>query len=106
MKDKGRKIRRNRHPSFVLRPLSCRVGPPMSEMAGETSVSGAPTLQDFLRIVAEKGGTDLHISAESAPVMRVNGELRPLPFPPLSANDTKQLCYSVLTETQKHRFEE
>ena len=72
----------------------------------ETSVSGAPTLQDFLRIVAEKGGTDLHISAESAPVMRVNGELRPLPFPPLSANDTKQLCYSVLTETQKHRFEE
>src|SRR5512143_424084 len=77
----------------------------MSE-ASETSVSGAPTLQDFLRIVAEKGGTDLHISAESAPVMRVNGELRPLPFPPLSANDTKQLCYSVLTETQKHRFEE
>ena len=72
----------------------------------ETSVSGAPTLQDFLRIVAEKDGTDLHISAESAPVMRVNGELRPLPFPPLSSNDTKHLCYSVLTETQKHRFEE
>ena len=72
----------------------------------ETTVSGAPTLQDFLRIVAEKGGTDLHIAAESAPVMRVNGELRALPFPPLSSNDTKQLCYSVLTETQKHRFEE
>ena len=30
----------------------------------ESSVSGAPTLQDFLRIVAEKDGTDLHISAE------------------------------------------
>ena len=72
----------------------------------DTTVSGAPTLQDFLRIVAEKGGTDLHIAAESAPVMRVNGELRALPFPPLSSNDTKQLCYSVLTETQKHRFEE
>ena len=38
--------------------------------------------------------------------MRVNGELRPLPFPPLSANDTKNLCYSLLTESQKHRFEE
>ncbi len=73
---------------------------------GETSVSGAPTLQDFLRIVAEKGGTDLHITAESPPVMRLNGELRPLPFPPLSSTDTKHLCYSVLTETQKHRFEE
>src|SRR5262249_2304617 len=38
--------------------------------------------------------------------MRLNGELRPLPFPPLSDNDTKTLCYSVLTESQKHRFEE
>ena len=70
------------------------------------SISGAPTLQDFLRLVTDRGGTDLHITADSPPVMRVNGELRPLPFPPLSANDTKTLCYSVLTETQKHRFEE
>jgi twitching motility protein PilT len=72
----------------------------------DTSVAGAPTVQDFLRIVAERGGTDLHITADSPPVMRLNGVLRPLPFPPLSANDTKTLCYSVLTETQKHRFEE
>jgi twitching motility protein PilT len=70
------------------------------------STAGAPTLQDFLKIVADKGGTDLHITADSPPMMRVHGELRPLPFPPLSANDTKDLCYSVLTETQKHRFEE
>jgi twitching motility protein PilT len=74
--------------------------------AADGSVSGAPTVQDFLRLVAERGGTDLHITAESPPVMRLNGVLRPLPFPPLSANDTKTLCYSVLTETQKHRFEE
>jgi twitching motility protein PilT len=72
----------------------------------DTSITGAPTVQDFLRIVAERGGTDLHITAESPPIMRLNGELRALPFPPLSANDTKTLCYSVLTETQKHRFEE
>ena len=72
----------------------------------DTSVAGAPTVQDFLRIVAERGGTDLHITADSPPVMRLNGVLRPLPFPPLSASDTKTLCYSVLTETQKHRFEE
>jgi twitching motility protein PilT len=77
-----------------------------TESTGATTVAGAPTVQDFLRIVAERGGTDLHITAESPPVMRINGQLRPLPFPPLSANDTKTLCYSVLTETQKHRFEE
>jgi twitching motility protein PilT len=75
-------------------------------LSGEGSVSGSPTLQDFLRLVIDKGGTDLHLTAESPPVMRVNGDLTPLPFPPLSPNDTKQLCYSVITESQKHRFEE
>jgi twitching motility protein PilT len=48
----------------------------------------------------------LHITADSPPVMRVNGILARLPFPPLSNNDTKSLCYSLLTENQRHRFEE
>jgi twitching motility protein PilT len=74
--------------------------------APTTDVAGAPTLQDFLTLVADRGGTDLHVTADSPPMMRIHGALRPLPFPPLSANDTKTLCYSVLTETQKHRFEE
>jgi len=63
-------------------------------------------LQDLLRLVSERGGTDLHITVDSPPIMRVNGELRPLPFPPLAAADTKRLCYAVLTENQRHRFEE
>ncbi len=75
-------------------------------LAGDTSVAGAPTIQDFLRLVTEKGGTDLHLTADSPPVMRVNGVLSPLPFPPLSSNDTKSLCYSVITESQRLRFEE
>jgi twitching motility protein PilT len=72
----------------------------------EAPLSAAPTIQDFLRLVIEKGGTDLHITADSPPVTRVNGALVTLPFPPLSANDTKNLCYSLLTENQRHRFEE
>ncbi len=72
----------------------------------QSSVSGTPTVQDFLRLVTDRGGTDLHITADSPPVMRLNGILQPLPFPPLTAADTKSLCYSVLTESQRHRFEE
>jgi twitching motility protein PilT len=79
----------------------------MAETAAASSTTaGTPTVQDFLQIVTERGGTDLHLTVDSPPVMRVNGQLRPLPFPPLSATDTKTLCYSVLTESQKHRFEE
>lgn len=71
------------------------------------SDSGATlSIQNFLELVVRRGATDLHITAESAPMMRVDGELVALPFPPLSANETKNLCYSLLTDSQRHRFEE
>src|SRR5512142_629825 len=56
--------------------------------------------------MTEMGGTDLHVTTNSAPQIRVDGKLRPLDLPSLSAVETKQLAYSVLTDTQKHRFEE
>jgi twitching motility protein PilT len=54
----------------------------------------------------EKGASDLHITTSSPPQLRVDGKLHPLKMPPLSASETKQLCYSILTDAQKHRFEE
>src|SRR5882672_5902879 len=56
--------------------------------------------------MTEMSGTDLHVTTNSAPQIRVDGKLRPLDLPPLTAVDTKQLAYSVLTDAQKHRFEE
>lgn len=63
-------------------------------------------LHELLKTLVEAGGSDLHITTNTAPQIRVDGKLRPLDVPPLSAVDTKQLCYSVLTDTQKHKFEE
>jgi len=54
----------------------------------------------------EKGASDLHITTGSPPQLRVDGHLVPMNLPPLTAPETKQLCYSVLTDVQKHRFEE
>src|SRR5207342_3742147 len=64
------------------------------------------TLSELLKKMIEMGGSDLHITTNSAPRVRVHGRLRPLEMPPLSAADTKSLAYSVLTDAQKHRFEE
>src|SRR5258705_7311726 len=64
------------------------------------------TLSELLKKMIEMGGSDLHITTNSAPRVRVHGKLRPLDMPPLTAADTKQLAYSVLTDAQKHRFEE
>jgi twitching motility protein PilT len=56
--------------------------------------------------MVEKGGTDLHITTNSPPLIRVDGTLVTLSHPPMTAVDTKKLAYSVLTDAQKHRFEE
>ncbi len=64
------------------------------------------TLSDLLKKMIEMGGSDLHITTNTAPRIRVHGKLRPLDMPPLSAADTKGLAYSVLTDAQKHRLEE
>src|ERR1700743_453701 len=64
------------------------------------------TLSELLKKMIEMGGSDLHIATNSPPRVRVHGKLRPMDMPPLTAADTKSLAYSVLTDAQKHRFEE
>jgi len=63
-------------------------------------------LQDLLKTMIENDATDLHITTGTPPQIRVYGRLIPLDLPPLTGADTKRLAYSVLTDTQKHRFEE
>jgi twitching motility protein PilT len=63
-------------------------------------------LSELLRKMIEHGGSDLHITTNSAPMVRVHGVLRPLEYSELTPAETKQLAYSVLTDAQKHRFEE
>ena len=64
------------------------------------------TLHQLLKTLVERGGSDLHLTTNSPPMIRVDGDLVPLDFPPLTVPETKQLIYSILTDVQKHRFEE
>ncbi|UCD84458.1 MAG: type IV pilus twitching motility protein PilT [Deltaproteobacteria bacterium] len=63
-------------------------------------------LHQLLKVMIEKGSTDLHITTGTAPQLRIDGRLAPLRMPPLTAPETKQICYSILTDAQKHKFEE
>src|SRR5258706_4520902 len=64
------------------------------------------TLPELLKSMVEMDGSDLHITTNTPPQVRVHGHLQRLPLPDLSPSDTKQLVYSVLTDSQKKRFEE
>jgi len=63
-------------------------------------------LHQLLKVMVDKGASDLHVTTGTPPQLRLDGDLVPLKTDPLTPIDTKQLCYSVLTDAQKMRFEE
>jgi twitching motility protein PilT len=65
-----------------------------------------PNLHQLLKAMLDKGASDLHITTGSPPCLRIDGALHPLRTDPMTPVDTKQLCYSILTDAQKLRFEE
>ncbi|HEU0031852.1 MAG TPA: type IV pilus twitching motility protein PilT [Kofleriaceae bacterium] len=64
------------------------------------------TLQALLKALTDKGASDLHITVGSPPRLRIDGDLVALKTDPLNATETKTLCYSVMNDQQKLRFEE
>src|SRR5438270_10289480 len=65
------------------------------------------SLSELLHNLSVLEGSDLHITTGTAPLVLVHGTIRPLDvYRPLTSSETKQLTYSVLTDAQKHRFEE
>jgi twitching motility protein PilT len=63
-------------------------------------------LPQLLKIMVDESGTDLHVTTNAPPIIRVHGELKRIEHPPLSPAETKQIIYSILNDTQKYKFEE
>ncbi|EYF07354.1 Twitching motility protein PilT [Chondromyces apiculatus DSM 436] len=64
------------------------------------------TLQQLLRAMVDKGASDMHITSGTPPLLRIDGAIVPLKLPPLTPPETKQLCYSVLSDEQRGIFEQ
>jgi twitching motility protein PilT len=62
-------------------------------------------LHQLLRAMIEKGASDMHITTGAPPLLRIDGNVVPLKLDVLSPIETKQICYSILTEEQKIEFE-
>src|SRR6195256_2939250 len=64
------------------------------------------TRPELLKMLVEMDGSDLHLATASPPQVRVHGKLTRLAMSELTPSETKNLVYSVLTDSQKKRFEE
>ena len=62
-------------------------------------------LHQLLKTMIEKGASDMHITTGTPPLLRIDGSMVPLKLSPLGPVETKQLCFSVLTEEQRAHFE-
>jgi len=71
-----------------------------------TPASTPLNMHQLLKTMVENGSSDLHLTTGTSPQIRIDGHITPLKMPPLLPNDTKQLCYSILTDAQKRKFEE
>jgi len=81
----------------------------MSAVADNTSRPGHPSLaylHNLLRIMVQAGGTDLFISADFPPSMRIHGELQPLQTMKLQGEHTQQLAAALMDPTHRQEFEQ
>jgi twitching motility protein PilT len=62
-------------------------------------------LNDYLFDAIRAGASDLHITVGLPPMVRVNGEVQPLDYSPLTANVTRELVYDILSNDQRQRLE-
>ncbi|MBI5682768.1 MAG: type IV pilus twitching motility protein PilT [Deltaproteobacteria bacterium] len=64
-------------------------------------------MQELLKIMIDNNASDMHLTAGSLPRLRVHGKLTPIGnMSVLTSQDVKQMCYSILAESQKQKFEQ
>ncbi|HQP12201.1 MAG TPA: PilT/PilU family type 4a pilus ATPase, partial [Candidatus Omnitrophota bacterium] len=62
-------------------------------------------LRDLLLLTIEKRASDLHLTYDTPPVLRIDGQLVLTNKNPLSRDELKKMIYSILTDSQKEIFE-
>ena len=61
-------------------------------------------IDQFLRVLVERGGSDLHLTTGAPPIMRVHGNMQRLKFRELTAKDLETLVYEIMDEDWRMRF--
>lgn len=63
-------------------------------------------INQLLQLVVDRGGSDLHLSVDKPPVVRIHGRMRALNTPPLTPSDTMSLMKSICSERAQQELDE
>ncbi len=61
-------------------------------------------IDQFLKVLVEKGGSDLHLTVGAPPIIRVHGHMQRLKFRELTGKDMESLVYEIMDEEWRLRF--
>ena len=62
-------------------------------------------IKELLKTTIDRNASDLHLTENSPPVLRIDGKLILLDEPPVSRDQLKKSIYAMLSDTQKEKFE-
>jgi len=62
-------------------------------------------LRDLLLFSIHKRASDLHLTYDTPPILRIDGKLTQSNYDPLSRETLKKMIYGILTDSQKEKFE-
>jgi len=62
-------------------------------------------IRDLLLLCIEKKSSDLHLTENEPPILRIDGRIHRTSMSSLSKDDLKKMIYGVLTNPQKEKFE-
>ena len=63
-------------------------------------------IEELLEKLVNDGGSDLHISSNLPPVVRIDGKLKRYDYPPLTADDVETLLFPMLSNEQRRTLEQ
>jgi twitching motility protein PilT len=87
-------------PAFPTAPADSEHAPASGEAGGMVAID------QLLAQVIEQNASDLHLTVGIPPVLRIHGELKPIPdLPPLGPEDTHALARGLMSEKQMGKFE-
>lgn len=92
--------------SFVSAPPPMPPKPAEPISSGKSDIKeGELVIDDLLKLIVDKGGSDLHLTVGSPPMLRLQGKLWPTDVPPLSPREITRLVYNFLTNDQRDSLE-
>jgi len=62
-------------------------------------------VDELLRTLVAQDGSDLHLRVNEPPIIRVYGNLKRLPYRPMTPDDTQRLMFSLMNEERRRKFE-